>query len=144
MTTHKCRDASAFYSLRQHLLCVIAPSPTRFTPYILSSSHLPHLQLPLCHPLTPSLSFFPLSLSYHPFLFLFPSAFLPIFIHLLLPFFLICCCSWPEVQLYRYRSRATSLVIFPLGLWSPPQYPSLPTPQWQHVFSLRCCLMSLC
>lgn len=63
MTTHKCRDASAFYSLRQHLLCVIAPSPTRFTPYILSSSHLPHLQLPLCHPLTPSLSFFSLYLT---------------------------------------------------------------------------------
>lgn len=62
------RDASAFYSLRQHLLCVIAPSPTRFTPYILSSSHLPHLYLPLCRPLPPSLSIFlSLSLSLPPF-----------------------------------------------------------------------------
>lgn len=49
-TSRERRDASSLQSLRQRLLCVIAPSPTRFTPYILSSSHLPHLHLPLCRP----------------------------------------------------------------------------------------------
>lgn len=76
---HTHWDASVFYSLRQHLLCVITPSPTQFTPYILSSSHLPHLYLPLCRPLPPSRSFFSLFPSHH-FLSLFPPAFLPIFI----------------------------------------------------------------
>lgn len=76
---HTHWDASAFYSLRQHLLCVIAPSPTRFTPYILSSLHLPHLHLPLYRPLPPSRSFF--FLSFPPTIFyLFPPAVLPVFI----------------------------------------------------------------
>lgn len=78
MTTHTHWDASVFYSLRQHLLCVITPSPTRFTPYILSSSHLPHLHLPLCRPLAPSRSFFSLFPSHH---FLSLPACLPPYLH---------------------------------------------------------------
>lgn len=91
------------HRLRQHLLCVIAPSPTRFTPYILSSSHLPHLHLPLLPP-TPFLSF-----SSHPFL----SSCLPSSLSSFFIPFLFHHSSWPEVQLSRY-SLLSALLLYSL------------------------------
>lgn len=151
--TQKRRDASALYRLRQHLLCVIAPSPTRFTPYILSSSHLPHLHLPLYRPLPPSLPLSLFSLSFPPTIFsLFPPAFLPVFIppcfH---PSFRHS--SWLEVQLSVCNSRAALLLSslspsdhgFPVAVRPFPRLgqPPPPNPQWRHVFPQRCWL-SLC
>lgn len=109
--THKRGDASAFYSLRQHLLCVIAPSPTRFTPYILSSSHLPHLHLPLYRPLTPSLPIYFLSLSLPPFSLSsrLPSSLSSSLLASISP--PLHSGSWLEVQLSRYNWRAALLLL---------------------------------
>lgn len=110
------RDAWAFYSLRQRLLCVIAPSPTRFTPYILSSSQLPHYRPP-----TPSLALFSLIPSHH-----FPS--FPPYLH-------------PSLLPSPPSDDGCSPALF-TRLGQSLTHPCS-NPQWQHVFP-RCCWLSLC
>lgn len=164
MTTHtQARgDASAFYSLRQLLLCVIAPSPTRFTPYILCSSHLPHLHLPLYRPLTPSLPLYFLSFSLPPFSLssCLPSSLsssLLASIHPSIPPSPSTAaaglrCSWADITRGLpcfSRHCPPQMMVFQLQscpsprLGQPRPISLPPNPQWQHVFP-RCCWLSLC
>lgn len=128
-TSNERRDASSLQSLRQRLLCVIAPSPTRFTPYILSSSHLPHLHLPLCRPRSAS-----------PLHSLPPTVFSPLrtpFLSSSLP-----SSDW-KVQLVALLFTGNGFLADPPPHPPPPALPPSWPPQWQHVFPW-CCWLSLC
>lgn len=148
-----CWDASVFYSLRQHLLCVIAPSPTRFTPYI-SPLHISLIST--AHSLPPSLSLIfslslpPLSLCLPPYIHI-PPCFHPSLSH---PPQQLACGSFEQLSLEGTAMAALPLYsLFPsdtgfcccpalLRDWDKPPIASSQA-QWQHVFP-PCCWLSLC